>query len=159
MSPPEESNGRSSPPREGEGVLANLPRTRPQRATPRRAAARKAASGNGAVRVEGARASSARSKGAPSPTAARKPRAVKSAAGKRRAPSAAKAAGRTPPGEERVPRQGFACEGESASGPVQPPGGAELVASAMEMVGEVARAGLSTGERLLKDVLSRLPLS
>jgi hypothetical protein len=29
----------------------------------------------------------------------------------------------------------------------------------VEIVGEVAKAGLSTGERLLKDLLSRLPLS
>jgi len=41
---------------------------------------------------------------------------------------------------------------------VQPPGAAELVASAAEIVGELAKAGLSTGERLLKDVFSRLPL-
>jgi hypothetical protein len=42
---------------------------------------------------------------------------------------------------------------------VQPPGGAELLASAAEIVGELTKAGLSTGERLLKDVFSRLPLS
>jgi hypothetical protein len=42
---------------------------------------------------------------------------------------------------------------------VHPPGSAELVASAAEIVGELAKAGLSTGERLLKDFLSRLPLS
>jgi hypothetical protein len=41
---------------------------------------------------------------------------------------------------------------------VQPPGAAELVTSAAEIVGELAKAGLSTGERLLKDVFSRLPL-
>jgi len=39
------------------------------------------------------------------------------------------------------------------------PGGAELVASAAEIVGEIAKAGILTGERLLKDVLSRLPLT
>jgi hypothetical protein len=42
---------------------------------------------------------------------------------------------------------------------VAPPGGAELVSAAAEIVGELAKAGLSTGERLLKDVFSRLPLS
>jgi hypothetical protein len=57
-----------------------------------------------------------------------------------------------------APRQGFECEGERASATVHPPGGAELVASAAEIVGELAKAGLSTGERLLKDVFSRLPL-
>jgi hypothetical protein len=45
------------------------------------------------------------------------------------------------------------------SGSVHPPGGVELVTSAAEIVGELAKAGLSTGERLLKDVLSRLPRS
>jgi len=45
------------------------------------------------------------------------------------------------------------------SGSVQPPGSAEFIASAAEAVSELAKAGLSTGERLLKDVLSRLPHS
>jgi len=58
-----------------------------------------------------------------------------------------------------VPRQGFECEGERATGPVHPPGGAELVASVAEIIGELAKTGFSTGERLLKDALSRLPLS
>jgi hypothetical protein len=62
------------------------------------------------------------------------------------------------PLQEPAPRQGFECESET-DGAVQPPGGAELVASAAEIVGELAKAGLSTGERLLKDVFSRLPLS
>jgi hypothetical protein len=60
---------------------------------------------------------------------------------------------------EPAPRQGFECEGERTSGSVHPPGGAELVASAAEIVGEIAKAGILTGERLLKDVLSRLPLT
>ena len=50
------------------------------------------------------------------------------------------------------------CE-ERASGSVHPPGGTELIASAAELVGELAKAGFSTGERLFKDALSRLPLS
>jgi hypothetical protein len=56
-----------------------------------------------------------------------------------------------------VPRQGFECE-DRASGAVHPPGGGELIASAAELVGELAKAGLSTGERVLKDVFSLLPL-
>jgi hypothetical protein len=63
------------------------------------------------------------------------------------------------PIDESVPRQGFESEMDRASGPVQPPGGAELVATAAEIVTELARAGVSTGERLLKDLLGRLPLS
>jgi hypothetical protein len=53
-----------------------------------------------------------------------------------------------------VPRQGFACEEELASGTVAPPGGTELVASAAEILSEIAKAGISGGERLLKDALS-----
>jgi hypothetical protein len=47
---------------------------------------------------------------------------------------------------------------DRASGPVQPPGGTELVATAAEIVTELARAGVSTGERLIKDLLGHLPL-
>ena len=57
-----------------------------------------------------------------------------------------------------MPRQGFASEGERPLGPVQPPGGAEFLATAAEIVNELARASLSTGERLLRDAISRLPL-
>jgi hypothetical protein len=63
------------------------------------------------------------------------------------------------PDVEPVPLQGFESEHDRARGPVHPPGGVELVASAAEIVGELAKAGLSTGERLLKDLLSRLPLA
>jgi len=58
-----------------------------------------------------------------------------------------------------APRQGFASESERPVGPVQPPGGAELLAGAAEIIGEVTKAGLSAGERLFRDMLSRLPLS
>jgi hypothetical protein len=61
------------------------------------------------------------------------------------------------PGPDSVPRQGFESESDIASGSVQPPGAAELVASAAEVVGELAKAGLSAGERLLKDLVARLP--
>jgi hypothetical protein len=141
----------------GQGVLSNLPRTRPQRSSPRRAAARKAgaaaataatapASANGRP-AAGAKATAKRASQRPAP-APKRPRA------------ASKRPVRPPePGEERVPRQGFECESERASGPVSPPGGTELVASAAEIISELAKAGLSSGERLLKDVLSRLPLA
>lgn len=130
---------------ENGGVLTNLPRARPQRASARRAAARNGASGNGARkrRAEATPPKRARSTAAKAPA---KPRA----AAKRRRPAA--------PVEEPAPRQGYECDGEAPSGPVQPPGGIELVASAAEIVGELAKAGVSTGERVLKDVLSRLPL-
>jgi hypothetical protein len=58
-----------------------------------------------------------------------------------------------------VPSQGYESEDDAATGAVRPPGGAELVLSAAEIVGELAKAGLSRSERLMKDVLARLPLS
>lgn len=147
----------------GQGVLSNLPRTRPQRASARRAAARKATTKAATAPPAGAGSNGrptadVREAAAPS-TAKRRPAAAPRSAPAKRAGSSAKRKApkldRAPP----VPRQGFECEGERASGPVHPPGGTELVASAAEIVGELAKAGLSTGERLFKDVLSRLPLS
>ena len=55
-----------------------------------------------------------------------------------------------------MPKQGYEAEPE-ASGPVQPPGGAELIASAAELAGELARTGVSAGAKALRDFLSRLP--
>jgi hypothetical protein len=151
----------------GQGVLSNLPRTRPQRASARRAAARKATTKT-ATKAATAPSAGAGSNGRPAAdvreaaapsTAKRRPAAAPRSAPAKRAGGSAKRKApkldRAPP----VPRQGFECEGERASGPVHPPGGTELVASAAEIVGELAKAGLSTGERLFKDVLSRLPLS
>jgi hypothetical protein len=122
------------------GVLVNLPHTRPQRASARRAAARETAGGGVARRKAPSRSTSAGRSAARkrSGTAARGPKA----------PARVR---------EPAPRQGFESDTESMSGSVRPPGGAEFVASAAEIVGELAKAGLSTGERLLKDALSRLP--
>jgi hypothetical protein len=207
---PEQSNGRPSDEALEQGVLSNLPRTRPQRATERRIAARarskpaspgggaskdakaktkaarktraRAAAGTTAAGADAAGKTRARApqadtapvadvsatrehggstssaSAAPSPrraaTAKRaKPKRATSAGKPRSRAAKAGARART---TEPAPRQGFEAEGERASGPVQPPGGAELVASAAEIVGEIAKAGVSAGERVLKDVLSRL---
>jgi colicin import membrane protein len=191
MSAAKESKGPAGAPPNGEGVLAKLPRTRPQRASARRTAAREAASSNGAVKLEqapsakrAARSRKAAGAGAPTGASAPAPKPAKAAtkaaatrragiagrrgasaqtrtqaAAKPRTQSAAKARRQSASEARResVPRQGFECEG--TGGTVQPPGSAELVGSAVELVGDLAKAGLSTGERLLKDVLSRLPLS
>jgi hypothetical protein len=159
------------------GVLANLPRTRPQRSSARRAAARGTAGAPAREAALPKRARPARPgvAAAKAPAGAvRDPSASASAkaggvTSKGRAASAAKpkasprrpaARPRRPPAiEDAAPRQGFECDGETAGGSVAPPGGAELVATAAEIVSELAKAGLSTGERLLKDALSRLPLS
>jgi hypothetical protein len=110
---------------EGSGVLAGLPRTRPQRTSARRAAARAAKPSSASI--------------APSPPT------------KRRRPAKSRRTSR-----ESAPKQGFEAEPDS-SGPVQPPGGAELIASAAELAGELAKTGVTTGARLVRDFLSHLP--
>jgi hypothetical protein len=183
------SGSATKTPRSEGGVLANLPRTRPQRSSARRAAARGATTKPAAPRKTtrakptkptASKRTAARSKPQPKPRATEKRpveavtessasatakaspatprpssavRAKRARAAKRTAPPRA-----TAPLQEPAPRQGFECEGET-DGAVAPPGGAELVSAAAEIVGELAKAGLSTGERLLKDVFSRLPLS
>jgi hypothetical protein len=135
MSDTSNGDGRADQGTAEPGVLANLPRTRPQRSSPRRAAARKAATATPA-----------------------KPRGLRTTArpspGKARAKRDARTAPRV---EEPAPRQGFEADGEIASGPVQPPGATELVSSAAELAGELAKAGVTGGARLLKDLFSRLP--
>jgi hypothetical protein len=165
---PGDGNGRAEVSENGAGVLANLPRTRPQRATARRAAARRSdgpgASANGA--------DSALATKPPAKAKARTARASKPAASsagqraKRPAPGPARQVKRAPaaarsrraaPIVDPAPRQGYECLEERATGAVAPPGGADLVNTAIEAFGELAKAGLSSGERLLRDVLSRLP--
>jgi hypothetical protein len=156
----------NAPPAAGDSVLANLPRTRPQRSSPRRAAARRssAAAANGTV----AAAEQADTPATPrrAPKAAAKPRRRKAATGATAATrTRAKTGGssararpqqrRTPRGEP-VPAQGFESDGEGLRGAVHPPGGAELFASAVEIVGELTKSGVAGGERLVKDLLSRL---
>jgi hypothetical protein len=123
-----------------EGVLANLPRTRPQRPSARRDASRKAA----------------QAKATPQKAAQAKATPQKAAQAKAR-PTRTKSEAK--PLHDPAPRQGFECESAPISGSVQPPGGVELLASAAELAGELTKTGLSTGGRLLKDVLSRLPLN
>jgi hypothetical protein len=183
MSAPSDSNGRPSGPQRGDGVLANLPRTRPQRSSPRRVAARKATSAAGTPTIPpedadadaGASPASRRAPLRAVDPAPRTPKAttgsqakatsgtqrrrVQSSQAKQRPGGASKRRAGASAAGEHAPRQGFESDFDRASGPVEPPGGAELVASAAEILGELAKAGLSTGERLLKDVLTRLPLS
>jgi hypothetical protein len=137
------------------GVLASLPRTRPQRASARRVAARATGSRD------------AGSRKAPRPPAASRAAGTRdtSAAGDTMGLRKARArpAGRPKPASDRwragepAPRQGYEAEPDSLGGPVQPPGGAELVASAAELAGELAKSGVTAGARVLRDFLSRLP--
>jgi hypothetical protein len=141
----------------GEGVLANLPRTRPQRSSARRDAARRSAGSAAATAGTPPRSPRpAATKQAPAkarPGPAAKPKAAPRATAKVRSKTAAARA------QDSVPRQGFETEGDPVSGPVQPPGGVDLLSSAAELAGELTKSGLSSGGRLLKDFLTRLPLN
>ncbi|MCW3032583.1 MAG: hypothetical protein QOK19_2368 [Solirubrobacteraceae bacterium] len=211
VSGPAESNGRAETPEDGAGVLANLPRTRPQRATARRAAARshdaretpqgnggsggRSAGAAGRKKARGAAKPAGRATAKPAKNKAAKPvktkaarpaRATKPAKAARPAkavkpataskPAKAATAAKAKPAkaptarrsrtaspkrplkavEEAIPRQGFESPDDRATGAVQPPGGTEFVGTAAEIVSELAKAGISGGERLLRDVLSRL---
>jgi hypothetical protein len=145
MSDPSSGAGRST-----EGILANLPRTRPQRSTARRDAARQAAAGATSESTKPARAGATGT--ARKRTPAKKGVPAKASTGSR-AKSTAKRL------QDPAPRQGFEAESDPVSGPVQPPGGVDLLTSAAELAGELTKTGLSTGARLLKDALSRLPLN
>jgi hypothetical protein len=134
-----------------EGVLANLPRTRPQRSSARRDAARratKAKASSKASTILAAPGKPVKTKAKPAKVAA-----VKRAQGTAKPSSTAKRL------QDPAPRQGFETENDPLSGPVQPPGGVDLLASAAELAGELTKSGLSTGGRLLKDILARLPLN
>ncbi len=180
MNPPNEreprapatSNGQGDPASNGHGVLSNLPRTRPQRSSARRTAARAATAAAAERGSANAEPGSAKAHNA----STAKPRSVSSAkasgvkaiaksakdpkASKPRASASRARAPRPAVNTEPAPRQGFECESEHAANrAVHPPGGAELVASVAEILGELTKAGVATGERLLKDALSRLPLS
>ena len=172
--------GRQDVPASG-GVLANLPRTRPQRTSARRDATRRAAASAETRTSAPARKprTAAAGKAQPSPTP--KPASTKKAPAKaQRSPASkpaatkrapAKAKPKAEPGtrarpkpaakraQDPVPRQGFETEGDPVSGPVQPPGGVELLSSAAELAGELTKSGLSSGGRLLKDFIARLPLN
>ena len=156
MSDATKNGRRSSTPSENQGVIANLPRTRPQRSSPRRAAARQVTKQATAAARDGAGAEI----GQPKRTTA-KAQSANPKAGAGRPGRAAKGPRDSAPSKDSAPRtvptQGFEAESDIGSGSVQPPGAPELLASATEILGELAKAGLSTGERLLKDVLSRLP--
>lgn len=56
-----------------------------------------------------------------------------------------------------MPPQGFEAEEQIEPGrAVQPPSNTELATSVAELFGELAQAGVSAGERLVKDALRRL---
>jgi hypothetical protein len=147
---------RADGPSADSGVLAGLPRTRPQRASARRVAARASRSARPSADTTSAGARATTRAPARSAASTRNASTRHPSTGKTRAKK------RTPtkhhtPAREQVPTQGYEAEPESLNGPVHPPGGTELVASAAELAGELAKTGVNTGVRVLRDFLSRLP--
>ncbi len=128
--------------RTSEGILANLPRTRPQRSSARRDAARRTATAKATPTQAPKRKQTTVSK---QTTVKKKRQALPKRTAKRL--------------QDPAPRQGFESERDPVSGPVQPPGGVELLTSAAELAGELTKTGLVTGGRLLKDLFTRLPLN
>jgi hypothetical protein len=141
-----------------EGVLANLPRTRPQRSSARREDARRETPQAAATPA----VAKAETKAQAGATAKAKTRAqakavtgakteTKAASGRKRAPDK--------PVQDPAPRQGFEAESDPLGGSVRPPGGMDVFASAAELAGELTKNSLSHGGRMLKDLLTRLPLN
>jgi hypothetical protein len=144
MSDTKSPNGREDVSVPDGGILAALPRSRPQRASPRRAAARNA---TGAAKAAAPPGKPTKTKKPADAHATKKPDATR----KRAAKPIAK------PAEPPVPRQGYEPEDEVELGTsVNPPSGAELVESVADIVGELANSGLAAGGRLLKDAFSLL---
>ena len=134
VSDSDNSTGTSTKQTNDGGVLANLPRARPQRSSPRRAAARRnagaAAARNGATAPPASKRTRAKTAGAAPVKSGVKPltgsaasaTAKRETAAKRAKPAGAaskrrpaRAAGKARQGahEEAAPRQGFECDGEA----------------------------------------------
>jgi hypothetical protein len=173
MSPSESRNGREADSIPEGGILAALPRARPQRASARRTAARTstaakrstaAAKTATATKTKSARAATAKKQVArespvvTEPVAAKQPTARKPVAAKKAASPRRRAAKPiAKPAEQPAPKQGYEPEEELELGKsVNPPSGAELVESVADIIGELANSGLTAGGRLLKDAFSLL---
>ncbi|HEV7937291.1 MAG TPA: hypothetical protein VGP18_04625 [Solirubrobacteraceae bacterium] len=181
MSPSESRNGHETDSVPEGGILAALPRARPQRASTRRAAARANKPATKTVTTTKAKSAPAATTVKPNaskkavpvqrPVAGKKPiQAHQRVTGKKAVPAQRPIAGKKAVSTTRraakpvaklavppVPRQGYEPEEELELGKtVNPPSGAELVESVADIIGEVANSGLTAGGRLLKDALSLL---
>ncbi len=138
------------------GVLAALPRTRPQRASARRVAARAATRSETVAEA----VASPPAPRAPKTARSKPPEAARSEPPKESKPSRRGARPKVAPSpkvkrEARVPKQGYEPEEEVELGKtVDPPSGVELIESLADIVGELVSAGAGAGGRLLKDALS-----
>jgi hypothetical protein len=173
MSPSESRNGREADSIPEGGILASLPRARPQRASARRAAARtstaakrgttaaKSTTATSTKRAQPARAKKQVARESPAvaePVAAKKSTVRKPASAKKAASTKRRTAKPiAKPVEPPAPKQGYEPEEELELGKsVSPPSGAELVESVADIIGELANSGLTAGGRLLKDAFSLL---
>lgn len=171
MSPSESRNGREADSIPEGGILAALPRARPQRASARRVAAR------GAATKTSTKTSTATARQSPGKTNAEKPAtAAKAVPAKKPVPAKQGVATKKPlatkaplttktpvarkrakPVEPLAPKQGYEPEDELELGKtVHPPSGVELVESVADIFGELANSSLAVGGRLLKDAFSLL---
>jgi hypothetical protein len=142
------SNGKPKP----QSVLESLPTTRPERLGRPRAGAKRTKTSAGATKPAGGRAATAvRPKTAPlssarTTAASRRPR---------------------PPTRERPHGPAAVTAGcpplerphlsEPPPEPIGPPKGTELVTTAIQATGELARIGLTVGGQVLKRAVDRLP--
>lgn len=166
MSAPENPDAHPDTPVLDGGVLAALPRTRPQRASARRAAARgktaKSETIVSAGAVEQAPATKpikkTKSKAKAKPTAKPKQVSRRPTTGARGgSPKRQSRPKTTKPSEPPVPRQGYEPEEELELGnTVNPPSGVELLESLTDIVSELAGSSLTAGGRILKDAFSIL---
>ena len=145
------------------GILAALPRARPQRASARRAAARSATTRTNPPRNTNSKAATAQSTanqataGDKQPAKPSKPARTRPSASKKRAASKPPSRPTVQPGEPPAPKQGYEPEDEVELGAtVNPPSGVELAESVAEIIGELASSGLTAGGRLFKDAFSLL---
>ena len=160
MSAKESRNGSDADTIPEGGILAALPRTRPQRASARREAAR--ASTATEAKPANARATrvvSAKTRASIKSTTPKRPAAPKRPATPTKPTTVRK---RSPkliakPPEPPAPKQGYEPEEEVELGAtVHPPSSAELVESVADIVSELAGSSFAAGGRLLKDALSLL---
>jgi|HubBroStandDraft_3_1064219.scaffolds.fasta_scaffold06451_4 hypothetical protein len=168
MSDARSPNGRQEDTLVEGGILAGLPRKRPQRASARRAATDAAKHPNArptrpakptnARTAKPSRARSAKPAGAKRAATAKPTSTASRTAAKRPASPASRArtAGARPP-EPPAPKQGYEPEEEVELGAtVHPPSGLELAESVADIFSELAGTGLAAGGRLLKDAFSLL---
>lgn len=155
------SDSRAEHPIDG-GVLAALPRTRPQRASPRRAATRAKAGKTQAKADKSEVVASAgeqkktrkSSKAAPPPARAGQSKTKPTAKAAKAKASPTKLAEQ--PGG-RAPNQGYEPEEEVELGKtINPPSGVDLVESVADIFGELANSSVAAGGRILKDAFSLL---